>query len=90
MARKISLWSTSVGDVAYPAFAHGTVVLNGTTPVAVSNALVTADSVIVFTLKTVSGTVGAQPVIETITPGTGFTVAGSASDDSTYNYAIFG
>lgn len=90
MARKIPLWSTSVGDVSYPAVANGTVTLNGATPVTVSNKLVTADSVIVFTLKTPSGTVGAYPAIQTITPGTGYTVEGTAGDDSIYNYAIFG
>lgn len=90
MPRNIPLWSTSTGDVAYPATANGTVTLNGATPVTVSNPLVTADSVIVFTLKTVGGTVGAHPVVETITPGTGFTVEGSSGDDSVYNYRIFG
>jgi hypothetical protein len=68
----------------------GTVTLNGATPVTVANAKVTAGSIIVFTLKTVGGTVGAAPVIETITAGTGFTVQGTASDTSVYNYAIIG
>lgn len=68
----------------------GTVTLNETTPVDVANAAVTADSIIAFTLKTVGGTVGAAPVIATITPGTGFSVKGSASDTSIYNYVILG
>jgi hypothetical protein len=68
----------------------GTVTVNGTTPVTVADAGVTANSIIAFTLKTVGGTVGAIPVVETITPGTGFTVAGTASDTSVYNYARFG
>lgn len=68
----------------------GTVTLNGTTPVTVANTVVTANSIIVFTLKTVGGTVGAQPVIDTITAGTGFTVKGTASDTSIYNYRIIG
>lgn len=68
----------------------GTVTLNETTPVTVANANVTANSIISFTLKTVGGTVGAQPVIATITPGTGFTVKGTASDTSVYNYSVVG
>lgn len=68
----------------------GTVTLNGATPVTVANANVTANSIIVFTLKTVGGTVGAVPAIQTITPGTGFTVAGTALDTSIYNITILG
>ncbi len=67
----------------------GTVTLNGATGVTVANAAVTADSIIVFTLKTVGGTVSPNaPNVKTITPGTGFTVAGTASDTSVYNYRI--
>ena len=68
----------------------GTVIANGATGVVVADARVTANSIIIFTLKTVGGTVGAIPAIQTITPGTGFTVAGTASDSSTYSYAILG
>jgi hypothetical protein len=68
----------------------GTLTLNGATPVTVANAFVTANSVILFTLKTVGGTVGACPAIQTITPGTGFTIAGTAGDTSVYNYIILG
>lgn len=68
----------------------GTVTLNGATGVTVENANVTANSIIVFTLKTVGGTVSPNaPNVKTITPGTGFTVAGTASDTSIYNYRIF-
>lgn len=66
----------------------GTVTLNGVTPVIVANASVTANSGIIFTLKTASGTVGAYPAIQTITPTTGFTIAGTALDASVYNYHI--
>jgi len=66
----------------------GTVTLNGATPVTVSNTSITANSGVVFTLKTVGGTVGAVPSIKTITPSTGFTVAGTASDTSVYNYHV--
>lgn len=69
----------------------GTYINNGATPVTVANTAVTAGSNIIFTLKTVGGTVSASPPnIKTITPGTGFTVAGLASDTSTYNYEIRG
>lgn len=66
----------------------GTVTLTEATPVVVAAATVTANSTIVFTLKTVGGTVGAYPAVQTITPGTGFTVAGSASDTSVYNFTV--
>lgn len=73
----------------FPSF--GTYINNGATPVTVANAAVTAGSIISFTLKTVGGTVSAgAPNVKTITPGTGFTVAGVASDTSTYNYEIRG
>lgn len=67
----------------------GTVTLNGASAVTVANKLITASSVVVFTLKTVGGTVSpSAPNIQTITPGTGFTVSGTASDTSIYNYTI--
>lgn len=71
-------------------FMTGTVTLNGVTPVTVANTRVTANSVIVVTLKTVGGTVGAAPVVDTITSGTGFTIKGTAADTSVYNYLLIG
>lgn len=71
-------------------FNAGTFVCNGSTPVTVTDADVTANSSIIVTLKTVGGTVGAVPAVKTITAGTGFTIAGTASDTSTYNYLIIG
>lgn len=69
----------------------GTVTLNGATPVTVTDSRVTANSIIVFTLKTAAGTVSpTAPNVLTITPGTGFTVGGVALDTSIYNYAILG
>lgn len=68
----------------------GTFTCNGATPVTVTNANVTANSAIIVTLKTVGGTVGATPAVKTITPTTGFTIAGTASDTSVYNYTIIG
>jgi len=68
----------------------GTFTANQTNVVTVANPLVTANSAIVITLKTVGGTVGnSAPAIKTITPGTGFTVTALASDTSVYNYTIF-
>lgn len=81
VAKTISLKQTTNGKA-------GTVVLNGATAVAVGNTSITAGSTILFTLKTVGGTVGAVPAVQTITPGNGFTVAGTALDTSTYNYSI--
>jgi hypothetical protein len=66
----------------------GTFTANGASDVTVAAPEVNATSVIVFTLKTVGGTVGAYPAIQTITPGTGFDVAATAGDTSVYNYAI--
>jgi hypothetical protein len=67
----------------------GTVTMNGASAVTVANPLVTADSVVVFTVKTPAGTVSPNaPNIKTITPGTGFTVSGTASDTALYNYTI--
>lgn len=66
---------------------RGTFVANGATPVTVAYAAVAKATMIVFSLNTVGGTVGAVPTIQTLTAGTGFTVAASASDTSTYNWA---
>lgn len=65
-------------------------VCNGATPVTVADAGVTANSIIIPTLGTVGGTVGAIPAVKTITPGTGYTIAGTASDTSTYNILRIG
>ena len=66
----------------------GTFTCDGTNAVTVTNKNVTANSIIIPTLKTVGGTVGAIPAVKTITPGTGFTIAGTASDTSVYNYVL--
>jgi hypothetical protein len=66
----------------------GTFVCNGATAVVVAAPAITADSIVIIGLRTVGGTVGAIPRLVTITPGTGFNVAGTASDTSTYNYRI--
>jgi hypothetical protein len=66
----------------------GTFTCNGSTPVTVSNTSIAVTDTIVISLNTVGGTVGAVPAVKTITASTGFTVAGTASDTSVYNYAI--
>lgn len=66
----------------------GTFVCNGSTPVTVSNSSIAITDTIIVSLNTVGGTVGAVPAVKTITASTGFTIAGTASDTSTYNYAI--
>ena len=66
----------------------GTFIANGVTAVTVNNTSITANSGIIITLKTVGGTVGAYPTIQTITATSGFTVAATALDTSTYNYHI--
>lgn len=77
--------TVSAGNV----LARGTFVLNGATPVTVAAAGYAAKTnTIEITLNTVGGSVGAVPAIQTVTPGTGFTVQGTASDTSTYNYKI--
>jgi hypothetical protein len=73
-----------------PSTTGATVTLNGAVAVTVANTAVTANSTILFTLKTIGGAVGTYPAIQTITPGTGFTVLGAGGDTSTYNYVILG
>lgn len=77
--------------IAQGFFPHsGSFVANGATPVTVADANFTANSQVLISLKTVGGTVGAIPHLATVTPQTGFTVIGTASDTSTYNYMILG
>jgi len=66
----------------------GTVTANGTSAVAVTNKLVTANSVIVFTLKTVGGTPAGAPYLSAVTAGSGFSIKAAAGDTSIYNYVI--
>lgn len=69
----------------------GTFTATGATPVTVVEPKVRATSAIIITLKTVGGTVSPSvPYIATITAGTGFTVTGTASDTSVYNYLVIG
>lgn len=66
----------------------GTFVATGTSAVTVSDTKVASGDAILISLNTPGGTVGAIPAVKTVTNGTGFTVSGTASDTSTYNYAV--
>jgi hypothetical protein len=66
----------------------GTFTLNGATPVTVTDPNLTSGHSILMTLVTVGGTVGAAPSVKTRTNGTGFTVAGTASDTSVFSYKL--
>lgn len=81
---------TMQGFMSGAAPAAGTFTANGATPVTVANTAFGPNSVVAISLKTVGGTVGVQPHLLTTTPGTGFTVSGTASDTSIYNYSITG
>jgi hypothetical protein len=92
---QLSAIPMAIGGVGAPAtsfllMSQYTSVCNGATAVTVVDAGVTAQSVIIITLGTVGGTVGVQPHVVTITPGTGFTWVGTASDTSTYNILRIG
>jgi hypothetical protein len=68
----------------------GSFVATGATAVTVADAGTTLNSIIIPSLSVVGGTVGAIPRVVTITAGTGFTINGTASDSSTYNYLRVG
>jgi hypothetical protein len=51
----------------------------------------TANSIIIFTLKTASGTISGLPYLTAINASAGTaTVAGGGSDNSTYNFIVLG
>ena len=84
-------WFSEGANTFFATGQTGTFTANGATPVTVGNVNITANSQVLVTLKTVGGTVGTSaPNVRTITVGTGFTIAGIASDTSVYNYAIIG
>jgi hypothetical protein len=62
-----TLFDTFVGETL---LWRGSFVLNGATPVTVSNLPLQANATIEISLAKVGGTVGAQPTIETITYST--------------------
>ena len=60
--------------------------LTGAVDVSVESNELTANSVVLITLKTVGGTQGQHP---TVTPtASGFDVRGTAGDTSIYNYVV--
>jgi hypothetical protein len=66
-----------------------TVNANGTTNVSVSDTSVTANSVVILTLKTAGGSAIIGPAyVFSLTPGTGFSIKSQVGDTSTYNYLI--
>lgn len=93
MATATSSNKTSALTAGFNVFPDGSVVdgtftCNGTSSVTVSNTGLAAGHSILITLVTVGGTVGALPAVKTRTNGTGFTVAGTASDTSIYSYKL--
>lgn len=80
----------TAGFNVYPdgSFVDGTFTCNGTTAVTVTEPNLAAGHSILITLVTVGGTVGALPAVKTRTNGTGFTIAGTASDTSVYSYKL--
>lgn len=74
--------------VTVPITNSGTVTANGASAVVVANTNVTANSVVIFTLKTVGGTPAGAPFLSAVTAGTGFSVKAVAGDTSVYNYLV--
>lgn len=81
---------STTGALALSSGSTGTFVANGASAVTVTNANLTANSVISYGINTIGGTPAGSPFMATATPGTGFTVKAAAGDTSTYNYAIIG
>jgi len=67
----------------------GTFTCTGGGVITVTNSNVTANSVVLLGLKTAGGT-PANPIMTTVTVGTGFTTTCGGSDTSVYNYIILG
>jgi len=65
----------------------GTVTANGTSAVTITDSGIDVNSILVFGLNTVGGTVGAIPNVKTITAGS-CTIKATASDTSVYNFVI--
>jgi len=66
----------------------GSVTANDTTTVNVSNTNVTANSIILLTVKTPTGANAGQAYINSKTASTGFSIVSGAADTSVYNYMI--
>lgn len=68
----------------------GTFSLNGATTVTVTNTSVAASDFIGISLNTAAGTVGVYPHITSVSAGQFFTIIGTASDTSLYNFSMIG
>lgn len=66
----------------------GTVTANNTTPVTVSDANVTANSIILLTVKTATGANAGEAYVSATSVGVSFTIDSGAADTSVYNYMI--
>jgi hypothetical protein len=66
----------------------GTVTANNTTAVVVANTNVTADSIILLTVKTPTGANAGQAYVVSKTASTDFSIVSGAADTSVYNYII--
>lgn len=89
VSAKPGAWFALDSFNSIPSGLTGTFTATGSA-VTVTNANVTANSVVAFGLKTVGGTILGAPYMLTVTAGTGFTVNAGASDTSVYNYTIIG
>ena len=89
VSAKAGAWFALDAFNSVPSGVTGTFTANSGTAVTVANANLTANSTVIFGLKTAGGT-PAAPFLVTATPGTGFTVNSGASDTSVYNYTIIG
>jgi hypothetical protein len=66
----------------------GTVTANNTSAVSVTNSNVTANSIILLTVKTATGANAGQAYVSSTTASTGFSIKSGAADTSVYNYMI--
>jgi hypothetical protein len=79
----------SLAQITTKSPSFGTCVANNATAVTVLNANVTANSLIVLTVKTASaGANNGEAVVSATSPGVSFTIESGAADTSTYNYFI--
>jgi len=86
--KSVDGFNTSAGTLTISGGYRGTFTLVAGAAT-ISNANVTASSVIIITMHTPGGTIGLyEPMVATKTAGTGFTVATLATDTSTYDYVI--
>jgi hypothetical protein len=67
----------------------GTITATNANPVVVSNTNVTANSIILLTVKTATGANAGQAYVSSTTASTGFSITSGAADASVYNYMIF-